>query len=135
MGRRPKLKGSDVAGILPQDLEQGANDMMADQCAEYISEYAIAQKGNEFASGETIYCAVKMCDLGSTTLQEATVLYAITKRREGREENPGCVWKNGKWQRVRSAEDPTGVPLPPGYELRDGHVQINSERSETDDDK
>merc|ERR1711964_746172 len=31
----------------------------------------------EFASGKQISCVVKMCDMGSTTLQETTVLYSV----------------------------------------------------------
>merc|ERR1711964_319993 len=73
---RPSFNGG-AKGILPHGMEQGNNEMIAEQCKEYFAQYMIQENMMEFASGKQISCVVKMCDMGSTTLQETTVLYSV----------------------------------------------------------
>merc|ERR1711964_222522 len=62
-----------------------------------------------FKKGDTIYCAVKMCDLGSSSLQEATVLYAITKSKVS---VPKVVTVGGSKKRIPPPPPPARTDLP-----------------------
>jgi len=77
---RPRLAGATADGILPQSMELGNNDMIAEQCQEYFAQYMIQENMKDFASGKAISCVVKLCDMGSTTLQETTILYTVRNR-------------------------------------------------------
>jgi len=74
---RPRLAGATADGILPQSMELGNNDMIAEQCQEYFAQYMIQENMKDFAIGKAISCVVKLCDMGSTNLQETTVLYSV----------------------------------------------------------
>jgi len=69
---RPSLKEGSK-GILPQVMEQGCNMMIADQCREYFARYMIQQNVEKFSAGKTIYCRIKLCDMGSSNLNETTL--------------------------------------------------------------